>query len=632
MTALLINFNEIITAGIAITAFALLLYSLAFNLRNPVAISFSLVMVCVVIINSADAISSNSTNYQVVELLLWTQWFGIVWLPAAMSRFAKALLSTTGVVYRQKYYLLTFFISSFFTMLLFADILLGQITISEVPAPHFTRNIWNILFLLYYTIVIVISLNNIYRARQRARTTTTRRRTSYLFFSSLALSIGSFPYLLLGSEVATKIPGLFWLTALIFNILTGIFIVIMAYSTAFFGVTQPDRVVKNRLMRWLLRGPITAVITLAIVTIVRRSGESLGTPYTALVPISMVFSVLIIEYMITLFGHRWARNLFFEGSQKDVTLLETLQERLFTEADMQQLLETILASVRDLTRTNSAFVATVELEENSPKIIAQSGEMGETQHAWQFPEITELFRQGKENGEHIELERYTLIPLHSASPFFAVQSTDSTGETDLIGFLGIENFSVDDLNDEQAESFSYLEERILQALENHLAQGRVFSALKALSPDLEKLQQLRAQSAFPAGNPPETDSIPTAPTSKWVKEALTHFWGGPRLTENPLNQFSIVKQAVNPEDNSNANALRSILRIAIQQMKPDGETQYTNEWLLYNILEMKYMRGLKVREIAHALSLSEADFYRKQRVAIQELTRIILAMEENHES
>ncbi len=63
-------------------------------------------------------------------------------------------------------------------------------------------------------------------------------------------------------------------------------------------------------------------------------------------------------------------------------------------------------------------------------------------------------------------------------------------------------------------------------------------------------------------------------------------------------------------------------------MKPDGDTLYTNEWLLYNILEMKYLRGLKVREIAQQLSLSEADFYRKQRVAINELTRILLSMEE----
>lgn len=125
MNNFVITLNEIITAGIAITAFALLLYSLAFNLRNRVAISFSLVMICVVIINSSDAIASNSSQESMIELLLWVQWFGIIWLPAAMSRFSKALLSTTGISYRPRYYLSTFFLSLFFTIMLFANVLLG---------------------------------------------------------------------------------------------------------------------------------------------------------------------------------------------------------------------------------------------------------------------------------------------------------------------------------------------------------------------------------------------------------------------------------------------------------------------------------------------------------------------------
>lgn len=628
MTDLIITFNEIITAGIAITAFALLLYSLAFNLRNNVATSFSLVMVCVVIINSADAIASNSTNETMIELLLWVQWFGIIWLPATMSRFAKAVLSTTGVANHRLLYLSTFFVSLVFTVLLFSDVLLGQITISEAPAPHFTRNIWNILFLFYYSIVIIISLNSIYLARQRARTTSTRRRISYLLFSSLALGIGSFPYLLYGSEVATEIPGFFWLTALVFNIFTGTFIVIMAYSVAFFGVSQPDRVVKNRLVRWLLRGPITAIATLIIMTTVRRVGESFGTPYSAFVPIAVVFSVLIIEYLITLFGHNWERKLFFEGNQKDVQLLETLQERLFTEADMQQLLETILASVRDLTRTNFAFVTAGEIKNGDTVIIAKSGEVDESQHKRYFSEIMDLFRQEEETDQHIEVDRYTMIPLHSDSPFLSGNAEEESAEPELIGFLGVEKFSLDELSDEQAENFSYLKERILLALENHLAQVRVFSALNELTPDLERLQQLRAQTRFSTEVTTENGNA-SSEANKWVKDALTHFWGGPKLTNNPLNDFRIVTQATPNEDNSSSNPLRNVLREAIQQIKPDGDVQYTNEWLLYNILDLKYLRGMKVREIAQQLSLSDADFYRKQRVAINELTRIILSMEEN---
>ena len=48
----------------------------------------------------------------------------------------------------------------------------------------------------------------------------------------------------------------------------------MAYAVAFFGVPWPDRVVKRRLFKWLMRGPITASTVLMITTVVRRWGEA----------------------------------------------------------------------------------------------------------------------------------------------------------------------------------------------------------------------------------------------------------------------------------------------------------------------------------------------------------------------
>jgi len=48
---------------------------------------------------------------------------------------------------------------------------------------------------------------------------------------------------------------------------------------------------------------------------------------------------------------------------------------------------------------------------------------------------------------------------------------------------------------------------------------------------------------------------------------------------------------------------------------------------LYNILEMKFLEGKKVREIAMRLAMSEADLYRKQRVAIEAVAKAILEME-----
>jgi len=42
---------------------------------------------------------------------------------------------------------------------------------------------------------------------------------------------------------------------------------------------------------------------------------------------------------------------------------------------------------------------------------------------------------------------------------------------------------------------------------------------------------------------------------------------------------------------------------------------------------MKFVEGRKVREVASRLAMSEADLYRKQRVAIEEMARVILEME-----
>jgi len=81
-------------------------------------------------------------------------------------------------------------------------------------------------------------------------------------------------------------------------------------------------------------------------------------------------------------------------------------------------------------------------------------------------------------------------------------------------------------------------------------------------------------------------------------------------------------------DGNPTNALRAILRQAIERLKPEGERRFTAEWILYNILELKFMEGRKVREVALRLAMSEADLYRKQRVAIEAIANTIIEMEQ----
>jgi hypothetical protein len=121
--------------------------------------------------------------------------------------------------------------------------------------------------------------------------------------------------------------------------------------------------------------------------------------------------------------------------------------------------------------------------------------------------------------------------------------------------------------------------------------------------------------------PPETD------LANWVKDALTHYWGGPKLTNSPLMGLRVVHNLAQENEGNTPNALRALLRKAVDHVKPEGERRFTTEWILYNILEMKFIEGRKVREVATRLAMSEADLYRKQRVAVEAVARAIIEME-----
>jgi hypothetical protein len=112
-----------------------------------------------------------------------------------------------------------------------------------------------------------------------------------------------------------------------------------------------------------------------------------------------------------------------------------------------------------------------------------------------------------------------------------------------------------------------------------------------------------------------------------VREALSHYWGGPKLTTSPLLGLRVVREELDSHDGNAVNALRAVLRRAVDRVRPEGERRFTSEWLLYNILEMKFLEGKRVRDVAMRLAVSEADLYRKQKLAIEEVARVIADME-----
>jgi hypothetical protein len=398
----------------------------------------------------------------------------------------------------------------------------------------------------------------------------------------------------------------------------------MAYAVAFFGVSWPDRVVKSRLFKWLLRGPVTASLALAVMTIVRRAGELLGgEPYSAFVPLVMVATVLLFEHAVTLFSPLWERSLFFGRDRGELQILQNVEERLLTRGDLKQFLETVLAAVRDHLQSPCAFIAALDGEELSLSVVAGNRTLLENED---LDEALQMVNHNGENGRHeFTWGDFWILPLHQRR---------TNGDRDeippLLGLLGIARKANQPLDKDQRDSLWLLADRAALALEDRQLQQRVFRSLEDIQPQIDMLQLMRAAGRYDTRATLLTEPLPReTDLADWVKDALTHYWGGPKLTNNPLMKLRVVQLLAEESDGNASNALRALLRKAVDQVRPQGERRFTSEWILYNILEMKFIEGRKVREVAGRLAMSEADLYRKQRIAVEAVARAILDMEQN---
>lgn len=616
--------NQILTAGIAITAFSLFLYALSFNLRDRVARSFAIILLCVVVIFTTEALQNETVPDWGIALLLRLQWFGLVFLPAAYLHLSDALLVTAGRPSRGRRRFAVrgmYAISALFLLLLAMGRLLGPFVPDGQPAPHLQRTIWTEVFTLFYVSAMVWAGINFARAYRRMLTRSGRRRMVYLIAGATAPALGSYPYLMYGSTLAASAPLLFWSTALIINVLVAGLVIVMAYAVAFFGVSWPDRLVKSRLFKWIMRGPVTASAALGLMTVVRRGGELFGSPYSAFVPLAVVVTVLLLEHMITLVAPLWERWLFFGRDRAELQLLQNVEERLLTQGDLQQFLEAVLAAVRDHLQSPSAFVAALDGEELSLIVVVGKRSLLDQGN---LPEVLEKVEDGGQLKQEFLWGDFWLLPLHQRRR----GDLDRDEMPPLLGLLGVARRDHSAMEHDQREALWLLAERAALALEDRQLQQRVFRSLEDIQPQVEMIQRLRAAGRYDSSanllaEPPphEADLV------NWVKDALTHYWGGPKLTNSPLMKLRIVQELAQEYDGNAANALRALLRKAVDQVRPEGDRHFTSEWILYNILEMKFMEGRKVREVAARLAVSEADLYRKQRVAVEAVAHAILEME-----
>jgi len=611
--------SQILSAGIAITAFALLLYSLSFNLKGRVARVFMIIMFCLVVVFSAESFSSTSKEPYFMDFWLRVQWIGIILLPASYLNFSDALLATTGLPsrWRRKWAIrLTYAASLVMIVLVFTPWFLGDLVTTDQPAPHHQPTTLTYLFTIYYVVILILAWFNFYRSIQRTLTPTSHRRMLYLTLSAVGPVVGAFPFLLYSSNFAAEHSLFFWFITSTVTAGLGMCIFLMAYAVSFFGVPWPDRVVKSRLIKWTLRGPVTASLALGLLTLVNRTNQALGTSFQAVALIVMVFTVLITEYAITLFYPYIEKWIVYDQDVNDFQFIRSLEERIITRSDLRQFIEMVLAAITDQTRARGAYLLKnaedgIEIIEKTPEIDIKPDRMDE---------IESVIQEADKEVNMLRLGEDVLYPLKNGQ---------HNGAGRIYGYLGISGITDElPLETEAEEALVRLKNRAMIALRDREMLEQVFELLEHLDPQEQMIQRLRAAGRFDqSALLSDVEWMKQHEMTTWVKGALTHYWGGPKLTESPLMQMEVVKVALDENDGNEINALRSVLRNGLEQLKPSGERKYTGEWLLYNILDMKFMEGKKVREIALKLAVSEADLYRKQKVAIEKIADILVQME-----
>lgn len=611
----LIKANDVLTAGVAATAFALVLYLFFYNRESRVATAFSGLLTCVIIVYLVDLLLANGVDPAYAGVFLRFQWVGIAFTPPFYIEFVRSIRLSVMEDHFPGWLRFVSFLGSGVVALLaiLTDVVVNDHIVSA-GAVHLHPGVLFYPFAFVFVCVTLWGLREAVAARRRCYTHAARRRMAYLSISFFAPAMGVFPYLLLIGWPAVLPTTLLWVLLIIGNVAIAAMLVLMAYSVAFIGALTPDRVIKYRMVRFLLRGPLTAIVALVVFGIGVTLEPALGLGRYSLSLVAMAGTVIAMQLGIELAKPLIDLALYREG-RSEVVRVQELSQRLLTTADLQQFLENVLAAMCELLRSKGGFLAILDGGELHWDILCDLRIAPEGISDVPLAEVARMQRGDR----FILWDGYWVLAIHDK------------GGRELLGLVGLR--SPEGVHPLPVDQGVLLDELLLQAsaaLEDRRLQQAVFGAFSPLLSELTDIQRrgriLRYEGEAAVGfNLTESPELP-----QWVHDALAHYWGGPRLTENPLLNLEVVKQAAVDYDGNVVKGLRAVLADAIEHLRPDGERKLTApEWLLYNILEMKFLRGQKVREVALRLAVSESDLYRKQRVAIENLAGIIAMMEED---
>lgn len=620
LTDLLALGSLILSSANLIIGFSLLAYILSHNFASGLARAFAALLGFLVLVHGGDILLLNASPEGRLGWLR-LQWVGIALLPAAYLHFSDALLRSTNAHsdWRRAAVRSAYLGGALFVSLAVGTELLMRAGAVTPWATYFRAGPLFGFFTLYFYVLSGWALVNILRARSRTLTRTARRRMTYLTVSSVAPPLAVFPYLMVAntSQVLTQNPDFLLLITLIGDVWLAAMTIVMAYSVAFHGVLAPDRVVKLSLSQYLIRGPVVGGLLLLLMLTVPHIETWLGlSSGTAL--IFLTVGTVVLLQLVFHVGRPYVEALLFPGDRQELSFIHLLEERLLTSTDLEQLLENVLVGLAELLRVEGGFVAGVE--DGGLRVLTSTWPVPQAEAVLEELDMAALLAAFEEERPILVHDGVWLLPLRT-------RRREAT-----LGILGLEGRSSKvDLTPGEAQALDRLVSQAEVALENRQLQRGVFSALQQILPEMDSLQRFRSVSHYPGAalDSLEASSLYQRDFDQRVKEALSHYWGGPKLSQSPLLQLAVVRRAAEANGGSLPTALRSVLEEAIGRLKPESDpSRQSSAWLLYNILELKFLRGRKIRDIARRLAISESDYYRKQRMAVEAVAQQLVKMEQ----
>lgn len=642
MTDLLSQFNQLLTSAVLIVAFSLLAYVALQNWRNDVSRALCFLLAGLVIVNAGDVLIDRATLPATIDGLLRFQWLGIALVPAAYLHLADALLtaSSGSLQHRRPFVWLGYLGSAgVLGLALQTDLLVrGGILVGGAFAQFGAGPLF-FLYVLFILASMLVALWAIIDARRRALSPTLRRRLTYLGATFGAPGLGVFPYMVVAGAYASLSPwGIILLSAIV-NMAVMLMITVMTYSVAFQGVLLPDRLVKQDFIRWGLYGPVVGLATILFLQIIPWLEHVLDVPSTTLLP----FGVMLMTVLMPLFVSRakpYIDMLVYLQDREEIDYLRNLPRSTFTRTDLRQLLEGTLMAICGALQVETGFVVGRGADDdNDESVYAVKALCGSRRDVKRFvaeyplttlvPQIERLPHNGPATlmpeGSFLACSNFCLLPLRSPDGVF-LGALGIALPPEALGSNGV-------LTTETRRLIGSLSHQIALALTTVQMQQRLFDTLRGLGPEMRSLQELttRLEQATPASLTALESDVSLHPEfTQLVKDTLAHYWGGPKLSDSPLLGLRTVRRLIQDQGGSPTRALQSVLRQAIDNLRPDEQLDPSaQEWLLYNLLEMRFLQGKPVRDAASRLAMSESDFYRKQRVAIEEVARQLTLMEDS---